>query len=280
MITLQDNTHLALPEMEAGKLLLFPSMPFKLTEDERTLLNPKYLAPKSKNIGFNLKTNRLWGATGQPEDLRKLHHLVQRFAHFSHDIMTQLFPHYEGHLIQGRTSFRPAAVSNRKTSYRKDDRLLHVDAFPATPNQGLRILRVFSNINPHDEPRVWHIGEPFSDVADYFLPKIKAPFPGKHSLLHLCKLTKSKRSLYDHYMLNLHNTMKADAEYQKRAISQRLDLPAGSTWVVATDQVSHAALSGQHLLEQTFYLPVDAMQNPEQSPLRILEKKLNIKLNV
>ena len=222
-----------------------------------------------------MKTNRLWGASGQPDDLNKLQGFIQRFAHFSHDLMQQLFPQYEGHLIQGRTSFRPAAVSNRKTSYRKDDRLLHVDAFPSTPNQGLRILRVFSNINPHGEPRVWHIGEPFSDVARYFLPKIKAPFPGKHSLLHLCKLTKSKRSLYDHYMLNLHNTMKADTDYQKRAISQRIDLPAGSTWVVATDQVSHAALSGQYLLEQTFYLPVDAMQNPERSPLRILEKQLN-----
>ena len=275
MMTFRHNTPHALQEMEAGKLLFFPDLPFQLTEAEQSLLDPKYLAPKSKNIGFNLQTGRLWGAIGQPEDLARLHDLVQRFAHFSQDLMRQLFPHYEGHLIQGRTSFRPAAVSNRKISTRKDDRLLHVDAFPSTPNQGLRILRVFSNVNPHGEPRVWHIGEPFSKVADYFLPKIKAPVPGKHHLLHLCRLTKSKRSLYDHYMLNLHDRMKADSEYQKRAISERLELTAGSTWVVATDQVSHAALSGQYLLEHTFYLPVDAMQNPEQSPLKILEKKLN-----
>jgi hypothetical protein len=34
----------------------------------------------------------------------------------------------------------------------------------------------------------------------------------------------------------------------------------------------HAALGGQHLLEQTFHLPVAAMRHPERSPLRILER--------
>lgn len=49
---------------------------------------------------------------------------------------------------------------------------------------------------------------------------------------------------------------------------QRIDFPAHSTWLVFTDHVSHAALSGQFLLEQTFYLPVDAMVAPEKSPLK------------
>jgi hypothetical protein len=36
--------------------------------------------------------------------------------------------------------------------------------------------------------------------------------------------------------------------------------------------VSHAALSGQHVLEQTFYIPVSSMLDPTQSPLHTLEK--------
>jgi len=36
--------------------------------------------------------------------------------------------------------------------------------------------------------------------------------------------------------------------------------------------VSHAAMAGQYQLEQTFLLPVSAMQQPERSPLRILER--------
>jgi hypothetical protein len=34
----------------------------------------------------------------------------------------------------------------------------------------------------------------------------------------------------------------------------------------------HAALSGQYLLEQTFYLPVAAMQEERYAPLRTLER--------
>jgi hypothetical protein len=39
-----------------------------------------------------------------------------------------------------------------------------------------------------------------------------------------------------------------------------------------TDQVSHAAMSGQYQLEQTFYLPVAAMIDESRSPLRVLER--------
>jgi hypothetical protein len=279
MLSIHQDHAPALDALESGQLLFLGERPFVLKATEVHLLNPRYLAPKSKNIGYHAHTQRLWGAAGTAEDLQLLQGLIHRFAEFSQALMQELFPSYTAHLQMGRTSFRPAAVSNRRTSYRKDDRLLHVDAFPATPNQGRRILRVFSNVNPQGEPRIWNIGQPFAAVADYFLPTIKAPWPGKHHLMHGLKLTKSRRSLYDHYMLYLHDKMKADSEYQQQAISQRLELPAGSTWVVATDQVSHAALSGQYLLEQTFYLPVEAMQHPEQSPLRVLEKKLGMRMN-
>ena len=62
-------------------------------------------------------------------------------------------------------------VSTRKQSVRADDRRLHVDAFPSRPNYGERILRVFTNVNPDGEPRVWRVGEPFEDVAPRFLPR-------------------------------------------------------------------------------------------------------------
>jgi hypothetical protein len=72
-------------------------------------------------------------------------------------------------------------------------------------------------------------------------------------------------------MLQLHDAMKADVEYQKRAEQIVQDFPAGSTWVCYTDQVSHAALAGQHQFEQTFRLSVKQMRTPEESPLRVLE---------
>ena len=50
-----------------------------------------------------------------------------------------------------------------------------------------------------------------------------------------------------------------------------MELPAHATWIVFTDAVGDAVLAGQHLLEQTFYLPVTAMHDEGKAPLRVLE---------
>ena len=57
-------------------------------------------------------------------------------------------------------------------------------------------------------------------------------------------ITKDYRSLYDHYMMYMHDMMKADKEYQKTVSQHEIHFPPGSTWIVDTDQASHAALSG------------------------------------
>ena len=65
--------------------------------------------------------------------------------------------------------------------------------------------------------------------------------------------------------------MKADQDYQRQAEQVVHDFPAGSTWMCFTDQVSHAALAGQHQFEQTFRLPLKQMRSADTSPLRVLE---------
>jgi hypothetical protein len=66
--------------------------------------------------------------------------------------------------------------------------------------------------------------------------------------------------------------MKRSKDYQRAAPQSEFHFPPGSTWIVFTDAVSHAALAGQHLFEQTFYLPVTAMLDQGKAPLRILER--------
>jgi hypothetical protein len=73
-------------------------------------------------------------------------------------------------------------------------------------------------------------------------------------------------------MLGIHDRMKADQSYQSQVSQTQLAIPPGATWACFTDSVSHAALSGQFAFEQTFYLPVSAMKDPERSPLRVLER--------
>lgn len=258
--------------LEDGQLLFFPALSFHLNSHEKSLLSPALVSARSKNISFNPVTNTLKGTVKKisPDNALALTTLLARYAKTARELVDALFPFYKDNLVVGRTSLRVVEIKDRVSSYRKDDKRLHVDAFPANPNHGQRILRVFSNIN-EVAPRVWHLGEPFETVVQKFLKRLPKPKWGSAKLLYWLKMTKKYRSLYDHYMLHMHDMMKGDSEYQMNAIQQKIHFPAGSSWIVQTDHVSHAALSGQHLLEQTFYLPVTSMLDEQKSPLRILE---------
>jgi hypothetical protein len=267
----------AIQSLENGRIIHFPQLAFTLTPEEQQFLSPDFADPHSKNISYH--ANKLWGMQHvSDQQHQQLKSLLSRFSHYSFDLIKGILPHYAQQLIIARTSYRPVEINGRVTSFRKDDKRLHIDAFPSAPNQGKRILRVFCNINPYNENRVWRVGEAFDKVAERFLPQAGKPIPCSASLLRLLKITKSYRTPYDHYMLQMHNKMKADDDYQQKVEQQEILFPAGSTWIVQTDDVSHAAMRGQYVLEQTFYLPVKAMKDESRSPLRILEKMLGEKL--
>src|SRR5216684_1382117 len=95
---------------------------------------------------------------------------------------------------------------------------------------------------------------------------------GGGRLLRALRVTKRSRSEYDHLMLQLHDRVKADVDYQRRAPQEQIDFPIGTTWIMFSDQVLHAAMSGQFAMEETLMLPVNGMRAPESSPLRVLER--------
>jgi hypothetical protein len=269
----------AIKSLEGGQILHFPGLPFNLLREETYFLSPDHADPHTKNISYQPECGKLWGVQRLNDEQRlQLKEMLDRFSRYALCLVQALFPLYSKQLVIARTSFRPVEISGRKTSYRKDDKRIHVDAFPSAPNQGKRILRVFCNINPHQKDRVWRVGEAFDKVATRFLPKIQRPFPGSLRALRLLRITKSYRTLYDHYMLHIHDLMKASDEYQKTVEQQEICFPTGTSWIVQTDHVSHAAMIGQYVLEQTFYLPVSSMQNESLSPLRVLENTLKMRL--
>ncbi|WP_058529112.1 Kdo hydroxylase family protein [Legionella londiniensis] len=269
----------ALAALESGKVVFLPNYCFTLNQHEH-MFTESILSPNRKNVSYDFQSRKLSGVCKHHsiEQANKVRQFMHRYAEFSRQLLESLLPSYQNELRLGRTSYRPAEIQGRKSSKLKDDTRLHVDSFPATPVNGQRILRVFCNINPEGKPRVWHLGEPFSQVLEQFSSKIPRYNALQARLLKLCKVTKTFRTPYDHAMLNLHNLMKLDDAYQTAVKKLRFDFPAQSTWLVYTDQVSHAALSGQFLLEQTFYLPVSAMKYAEFSPLRQLEKVKSLSL--
>lgn len=271
----EDEQNRAIHALERGQILYLPNLAYSLQSDEMEFLSGSILDPKSKNISYNPSSGDLKGAS---RNLTRLKEMIQRYSHSSTQLLKCLLPHYRESLILGKTSFRPIEVKGRKTSFRKDDTLLHVDSFPSNPTQGLRILRFFTNINPNGQPRIWRIGESLENVFHRFLPRASAPIFGVPTLLKTLGITKEYRTPYDHYMLQIHDQMKDDQCYQQNVTYEEIAFPPGASWIVFTDQVSHAARSGEHLLEQTFYLPVKGQKNPETAPLKVLEKLLNKKL--
>src|SRR6185436_14453270 len=265
----QLSEHLAM-SLEKGKVLCLPNMRFQLSEAEQRFLSPLWLSGKRKNI--SLEGDSVKGANGSPEAMSALAAMIRRYSEQATDLVTRLFPKYREYLKQARTSFRPGVVNDTPSSWRKDDSRLHVDAFPSRPNHGERILRVFTNVNGQGVARIWRVGEPFENAARNFLPAIPRPIPGSAMLLRALTITKALRSEYDHIMLQLHDRMKADTHYQASAPQREVHFQPGTTWICFSDQVLHAAMSGQYMFEQTMHLPVAAQYHPELSPLKTLEK--------
>src|SRR5262245_49762265 len=245
--------------LEAGDVLWLRESFFTVEVAERPLLTPTVLAGANKNVSFDPSTGRVSGASAAGESAELLRGMMARFSDEAGALVRRVCPAYADRLRAGRTSFRPVEIAGRESSWRKDDTRLHVDSFPATPVQGRRILRVFANVNPQGKPRSWRVGERFDALAARFAPALRAPVPGTSALLQLLHVTKTRRSMYDAFMLQLHDRMKEDTAYQASAPQMPFDFPPGTAWMAFTDQVSHAAMSGQYQFEQTFLLPVGAM---------------------
>jgi hypothetical protein len=257
--------------LESGKVLFFPKLPFALADEETGLLTDTLSNGRAKNISRD-PDGSIQGETASPEESARLSAMMARFAAQSCDLVLGLFPAFSSGIDQARTSYRPVEIAGRAYSPRNDDKRLHVDAFPSRPQRGRRILRVFSNVHPRGGERVWHVGEPFENVAKRYAARARKPLPLEPWLFETLGVTRGRRADYDYFMLGLHDGAKLDTDYQKNSPQSEFAFPAGTTWLCFTDQTMHAAVSGQFCLEQTFHLPLEALSYPERSPLRVLER--------
>jgi hypothetical protein len=258
--------------LEHGDVLHLPRLNFPLLDSERRFLDERWSGEGRKNISLPPEATAVRGAKGAPEELAGLAEMIGRYASLAAGLVDNLCPGYRGRFKAGATSFRPCAIENRGQSWRHDDTRMHVDSFPSNPMQGRRILRVFTNLHPQGLARTWLIGERFPEYSQRFLPRAKPAVPGASWAMNALGITKSRRSAYDHLMLQLHDAAKADSDFQRSAPRQEFGFPAGSTWICFTDCVVHAATSGQYALEQTLYVDVEAMEDRGASPLAVLEK--------
>jgi hypothetical protein len=268
-------------KLEAGAILFFPAPPFNLSQsDVEFLLSLKPADSRlHKNISYRPESDLLRGFSNDGSKTR-VHEIMRKYAAEVRRFVEVFLAPYVGQLQMDYASFRPLEEEGRDLSLHKRNDLLHVDAFPSRPTRGARILRVFTNVNPAKE-RVWVVGQRFPELAARFadaagLPSYaKAPgaWSGLRRGLSRVGLPLPDRAAYDEFMLHFHDWLKENSEFQTaKEGKEQVSFPPMATWLVYTDGVPHAALSGQFAMEQTFIVPVDALVAPEVSPIRVLEK--------
>jgi 3-deoxy-D-manno-oct-2-ulosonic acid (Kdo) hydroxylase len=195
------------------------------------------------------------------------------------EFLTKFLSPYAGKWILDFSSFRPLEEEGRDLPLHKRNDLLHVDAFPSRPTRGGRILRVFTNLNPKS-PRVWQTTEGFDVLArlyaehaglrqiaedDSFLSRTVEEWGARLGFRGM------GRTPYDMFMLRFHDYLKENAAFQANCPKIRLEFPPMGTWIVFTDSVAHAVLSGQYAIEQTFLVPPESLVASQYAPYRILE---------
>jgi 3-deoxy-D-manno-oct-2-ulosonic acid (Kdo) hydroxylase len=235
-----------------------------------------------KNIAYKPNLDAVSGhdASTGPAELKQLQRIMGEYSQNVAQFLAQFLSPYQGRWKLDYASFRPQEEEGRDLPLRRRNDLLHTDAFPTRPTRGARILRFFNNIHP-TRTRDWVVGDPFAVLAAKYAPReISLPSAGSagRALRSLASaaglgyaIPSLKRSPYDDFMMRFHNFLKENASFQAECRKEYLEFPPGSSWMVYTDMVPHAVLSGQFALEQTFLVEHGAMVSPELSPLSVLQ---------
>jgi hypothetical protein len=270
--------------LERGKVLVLADAPLSLSAEDRELIQGiRQREGHHKNIAYKPRQDKLSGLDHAPTHAQKrLHAILRRYSESAVESAARLLPRYGQRWSLDYASLRPIEEAGRVLPIKKRNDLLHTDAFPTRPTRGGLILRVFWNLHP-SRPRVWWISDPFENLAPRYagaagLGQIARRWRLARSVLRRLGLPLAARSAYDEFMLEFHDYLKSNAEFQSTCPRYRLEFPPGAAWMVFTDVVPHAVESGQFAMEQTLIVPRDALTAPERAPIAILEKLAGRKL--
>lgn len=260
--------------------------PLLPAEDDRTFLFGVRQSDSAyhKNIAYRPNEDRVTGFSRNSVDGERLREVLSTYSLLARRVVNELFaPHSAAWQIDF-ASYRPVEEEGRQLSLKARNDLLHIDAFSTRSTNGNRILRVFTNIH-RIRSRVWLTGEPFevqarrtamlAGLGDFAAQARSARLGFRQLLTRMANcigVPLKDRSPYDGFMRRFHHYLKANRDFQENSPKWRFEFPPGSTWIVFTDALPHAVLSGQFALEQTFLVPRCALVLPAKAPVNILEE--------
>ena len=268
-------------QLEAGNIVMLPQTPIFIPEEDRRLLLGQKQASSAyrKNIAYHPAEDRVTGFdASEHHEAERVRRLLRDYSQRSAEFLNRFLPPYAHKCKLDYGSFRPIEEQGRQARLHSRNDVLHLDSFPTRPTNGARVLRLFTNINPVQD-RVWLTSQTFETFGPRFaraagLVSLRHNLLKKsvHSIARAFRLSNVQRPPYDEFMCRCHNAMKEDVKFQKTTPKHRWEFPPNSSWLVFTDGVCHAVISGQYALEQTFLVPQSALVEPQRSPLAILEK--------
>ena len=267
--------------IERGQILQFREPPFSFPiVDQEFLRNQEWTELRMhKNVSYRPGEDVLRGVSGDANTIERLHSIMRNYSARVVEFVGEFLSPYKDKWNLDFASFRPFEEQGRDLALHKRNDLLHVDAFPSRPTRGGRILRVFTNLNTK-RPRVWNTTDSFEVLAekyakaagleqiaedDSFLTRTVQNLGAKLGI------NPAGRTPYDMFMLRFHDFLKENSAFQANGLKTEVAFPPFSTWIVFTDCVAHAVMSGQYAIEQTFLIPPKALVAQDAAPYRILE---------
>jgi hypothetical protein len=280
--------------LESGSVVFFPQSPVSIPSAEDLAFIRQKLPEllRLKNVSYHPEAGRVRGLDdADPELTERVKRILLGVSDNIADFLTRNAPRLVDNWTIGTCSFRPIEEQGRKLDAHASNELVHIDAGAYGATNGDRILRFFINVNP-TEDRVWVTKGSFPELLqshgdqarlgyahagnDYLLKR-----PVDHARSGLINLLASAvpvlkvldSSPYDRVMRKFHNYMKDTPSFQQELQGhEEFRFPPFSAWMVFTDMVSHACLSGQHAFVHTSIVPLDNCRLPEMAPLNILRQ--------
>ena len=256
--------------LERGRIVHFARCPLPLpsAEDQeflRTGLSPWL---RRKNVSWYPGARKLTGMEAPRPATDRARRILEEHSARVQELLRGAMPDFTRGWIPGTSSFRPIEEQGRGLSAHASNELIHVDAGAYGATHGDRILRFFVNLNPSAD-RVWISKGTFEELfrrhgdeaglrKGGLAPKL--PERALGSLLRVGRRAFPmarviETSPYDRRMRRFHNWMKDTPAFQEPP-HQRFSFAPFSAWMVLTDGVSHACISGQHALVDTFLVPL------------------------
>jgi hypothetical protein len=279
--------------LERGSIVQFPRSPVPFPSREhleflRTEM-PRHL--RRKNVSFHPEVDRVVGIGGGATVRHRVGAILKEHSEEVRRFLQRAIEPLTRTWTVATSSFRPLQERGRALSAHASNERVHVDAGAYGATHGNRILRFFMNAHP-SEDRVWISKGTFPEVYRRYgrAARVAPEGGGPRSLAEgwgnraYSRLLESAARMgipmarladtspYDRLMRRFHNYMKDSPEFQESPQGHhRFAFPPGSAWMVFTDMVTHACISGQHAFIDTFIIPLSNCRHPALAPYALLQ---------